>query len=161
MIRPILCAGICFFTLMSSKELHRQKQNEAETVREMSEVLGRAEAMIGFEAADVFTVCRRAFEGVKYFDAVPFEKIYGGDFYARWQSACEGLEVDAEAKRLFSSAGEVMGSCGAPEQCERLKAVSGELSKRYSALKEKSEASRKLYLTLGLLFGAAISVIFV
>ena len=54
-----------------------------------------------------------------------------------------------------------MGSCGAPEQCERLKAVSGELSKRYSALKEKSEASRKLYLTLGLLFGAAISVIFV
>ncbi len=161
MIRLFLCMIICGCGLLSASELNRQKLAEADAVRELCGVISRIEAMVRFEAADVYTICRRAFDGVKSADCGTFKEIDGGDFSEKWQSACDALNIDGEAKKIFREAGYVMGSCDAITQSERLSELKSALSERASTLSKRADETKKLRLTLGALLGAAVSVIFI
>lgn len=161
MIKLFLCTIICGCTFLSATELHRQKTKEAEAARELCVVIGRAETLIHFEAADVFTVCEKVFEGVEAVDVAAFKSIRSGDFKSEWQAACDTLDVDAESKRIFRAVGQVMGSCDIESQTKRLSELRSELSEHAKNLSEKAESTKKLYASLGALLGAAVSVIFI
>ena len=155
----MLCAALCACTLMSSFELCAKRLKSARAVAELAEAVERITALLRFESADVYEICRRAFEGFEAVDLTAFSKIESGDFGAQWEKACEALEADAEAKRLFARVGRVLGTCDAESQEAVLSGISRELYERSRAMKDSAEKSKRLYLTFGAAAGLGISVI--
>ena len=161
MIRLLLCGLLCFCTFSAGNEFYRQKASEAEKVYELSDVVSRIVAMLEFDSRKVYEICSEAFKGCERLDCAEFSKITDGDFPSRWKAACEGLFADKEAKKYFLSVGEVLGSFGCESQTERLRSIRESLIERAKKLSESAESKKKLYETLGILSGLAVSIIIV
>lgn len=161
MIRLALCGALCFCTLMTSLELYRLKLRDADYIKELSEVAARAVSLLRFEALDVYGVCARAFEGVELIDPKEFKSITEGDFPKMWRSACESLETDPQAAKIFASIGSVLGSCDIESQTERLELIKSELYERQRAARQKAESEKKLYAALGAFSGIGISIMII
>lgn len=146
---------------MSSNELHAEREREAESVRELSEAVGKMITLLRFEAADVYELCGRAFEDLELLDYSDFRQIDSGDFPELWNKACQKLKTDAEALKIFESVGKVIGASDIESQTERLCQIQRELSERGKELKKKSDESKKLYRTIGALSGVAISLMII
>lgn len=144
---------------MSSLELHREKQVAAEAVKELGEAVGRMTALMRSESADVFEICRRAFDRQTSLDMRGFKNIERGDFPKQWYDACYVLDVDDEAKKLFEEIGSFLGSYDLESQIHRLERIHHELSERARAMREKADSTRRLYTTLGAALGLTITII--
>ena len=161
MIKFALCSALCACSLMSAIELHSERVQSAEAVRELAEITANIVSLLRFEAADVYVICREAFRGARVLDYSLFSEIDSGDFPKRWLEACESLHLDKEALELFKSVGRVLGSCDIESQIERIERIRAELSARAKKLRERADSTKKMYSVLGALLGLGISIVII
>ena len=161
MIKLFLCCALCTCTLMFSLELHREKQRQAEAVRDLADVVSRIISLLRFEATDVFQICQNAFNNAEIMDFTEFRLIDGGEFPIRWKKACQGLSTDSESKRLFEAVGGILGTCDLRSQTERLSQIHTDLTEHSKSLREKADGTKKLYTTIGALLGLGIAIVII
>lgn len=154
-----MALSVC--TTLAAIELHRQKARSAAVSWELSDKISEIIAALRFEAADVFELCQRVFDGESICDYSAFRAIDSGDFPVRWQSACQTLKTDSRSAAMFSRVGKILGSSDLQSQIELLEALMLELREHAKEERLRVEASKKLYTTLGALLGAAVSIMMI
>lgn len=159
MIKLVISGALCASTVLISYEMYGERIRIADSVNELAEVTAVIISLLRYEAADVYTVCREAFDGAVLSDYSAFKAIQSGDFPREWSRACKNLKSEPEAAKLFERIGRVLGSCDLESQIERLLDIRSELCSRAEYLKSKNESVKKLYTALGALSGIAISII--
>ncbi len=161
MIKLMLCSVLCICSLMSSYEVYSERLRSAEKVRELADSVYRMISLLRFEAADVYEICRSAFNGSEFVDFSEFKGIDSGDFTEKWHNACLNLRADKDAVRIFERVGRILGSCDCESQTAMLAGISSELSERAKSLKSSAERSKRLYITFGAAIGIGISIIII
>ena len=153
MIKLILCMILTASGYLIFQELHRKKESLASLTYDLADCFSALITRISFGCEDVFSAVNAAL-GEKFSEFT----LSGGDFPTLWETACRKTFNDPETLRLCLSAGGILGTSDADSQSERLKIIRDGIIKRADVLKEKSDGSKKLYVTLGAALGLAVSI---
>lgn len=155
MIKLMLFLTLCLCGVLFSYELFRQKCAEAQQARELSEGLTSMIALLKYSRPDVYELTRLSIGKRR-----PEFIFTPGDFQKKWCEASQSVK-DPEARRLMMSAGEIIGTTDSETQSESLSLIRDDLRALSERLRINSEKSKRLYITLGVLFCAAVGIIMI
>lgn len=86
----------------------------------------------------------------RFFAALRLEELEQQPFAALWDGAirASGLSLDREEWEALSQVGQVLGACGAEEQCDRLADAAESLRRCQARRREALRGERRLWYTL-------------